>query len=54
MINTSRRNLLVGAAAIALAAATPAFAQDAKVDLTDLLKRGTQTVHKERPVWQTG
>lgn len=37
MINTSRRNLLVGAAAIALAAATPAYAEDAKVDLTDLL-----------------
>ena len=37
MINTSRRNLLVGAAAIALAAATPAHAEDAKVDLTDLL-----------------
>jgi protein-disulfide isomerase len=37
MINTSRRNLLVGAAALALAAATPAFAQEAKVDLTDLM-----------------
>ena len=37
MINTSRRNLLLGAAAIALAAATPAHAEDAKVDLTDLL-----------------
>ena len=37
MINTSRRNLLLGAAAIALAAATPAHAEDAKIDLTDLL-----------------
>ena len=37
MMNTSRRNLLVGAAAIALAAATPAMAQVAKVDLSDLL-----------------
>ena len=37
MMNTSRRNLLVGAAAIALAAATPAMAQEAKVDLSDLL-----------------
>jgi protein-disulfide isomerase len=37
MIHTSRRNLLVGAAAIALAAATPAFAQETKVDLTDLM-----------------
>ena len=37
MIQTSRRNLLVGAAAIALAAATPALAQETKVDLSDLL-----------------
>lgn len=37
MINTSRRNLLVGAAAIALTAATSALAQDAKVDLTDMM-----------------
>jgi protein-disulfide isomerase len=37
MIQTSRRTLLVGAAAIAMAAATPAFAQEAKVDLTDLM-----------------
>ena len=37
MIHTSRRNLLLGAAAIALTAATPAMAQEAKVDLSDLL-----------------
>ena len=37
MIHTSRRNLLVGAAALALAAATPALAEDKKVDLSDLM-----------------
>ncbi len=36
MNNTSRRNLLVGAAAMALAAAGPAFAQEKKIDLSDL------------------
>ena len=37
MIYTSRRNLMIGAAAMALAAATPAFADEKKVDLADLL-----------------
>jgi protein-disulfide isomerase len=38
MINTSRRTLLVSSAAMALATALPAFAEDAKkIDLTDLL-----------------
>jgi protein-disulfide isomerase len=38
MINTSRRTLLVSSAVLAMAAALPAFAEDAKkVDLTDLL-----------------
>jgi protein-disulfide isomerase len=42
MIKTSRRNLLVGAAAMALAAAGPAFAQEKKVDLTDLMTPPTE------------
>ena len=38
MINTSRRSLMIGAAAMSLFALTPAWAEEAKtIDLTDLL-----------------
>ena len=37
MNNTSRRQFFIGAAVLAVAAANPAFAEDKKIDLSDLL-----------------